>query len=322
MTAAGPLRVLVTGVTGQVGGALLPLVRQAGFEALAADRAALDLSAPEGIGAALDALAPDILVNPAAYTAVDKAEDERDLACRVNAEAPAAMARWCAGRGVPLVHLSTDYVFSGQGERPWREDDPIAPLSAYGASKAEGEARIRAEGAPALILRTSWVYDARGRNFLTTMLRLGRERDSLRVVADQRGTPTAAPSIARSLVVVLDYLARARARVRTGGDPAALVALCGTYHLTDGGETTWHGFAEAIFARAAPQWGGHRPVVEPIPTSAWPTPAARPALSTLDCGRFIATFGHRPPPWQDSLDAVMAEVFAASPSPSTSGQTP
>lgn len=291
------LRVVITGVTGQVGSTLVPLARAAGFAAIPADRRILDLADPAGLARRLDDLAPDILVNPAAYTAVDRAESEPDLARRINAEAPAALARWCVAHGVPLVHLSTDYVFSGQPlapGRPWRDDDPVAPLNVYGATKADGEAAIRAAGASALILRTAWVYAARGRNFLTTMLRLGRERPVLRVVADQEGTPTAATTLARALVVVLE-------RLRATPDPAARAALMGTYHLTDAGQTTWCGFARAIFAEAGRRWPGPWPVVEAITTADYPTPARRPAWSVLETGRFQRVFGFVPPPWQASL---------------------
>ena len=200
------MRILVTGVTGQVGSGARAPARNLG-SVIAADRNLLDLSRPEQLASALDRIAADLIVNPAAYTAVDRAEDERELAFRVNAEAPGAIARWAAARGVPLVHFSTDYVFDGSGERPWREDDPTGPLSAYGASKLAGEDAIRAAGGPHLIVRTSWVYAAGGSNFLRTIARLARERKELRIVADQVGAPTSARLIAG---VVADILSNSR----------------------------------------------------------------------------------------------------------------
>ena len=178
-------------VTGQVGRALFGTLQPIG-SVVAADRALLDLSRPGDISASLDGIAPDVIIKPAAYTAVDRAEDERDLALRVNGEAPAAIARWAAAHGAPLIHFSTDYVFDGTGTRPWHEDDRPAPLSAYGASKLAGEEAVRASGAPHLIIRTSWVYAAKGANFLRTIARLAGERKELRIVADQIGAPTAA----------------------------------------------------------------------------------------------------------------------------------
>src|SRR5262249_53202744 len=191
------MRILVTGVSGQVGGALLPLLRD--HDVVAADRATLNLAEADGIEAVLDRLAPEFIVNPAAYTAVDKAEDERELAMQVNAQAPGALARWARANDVPLIHFSTDYVFDGGGTALWRESDMTGPLSVYGASKLAGEQAIRAAGGDVLIIRTSWVYAARGANFLRTILRLARERKELRIVADQIGAPTSAPLIAETV---------------------------------------------------------------------------------------------------------------------------
>lgn len=288
-------RVLVTGVDGQVGRALLA-ADAAPFDFLPMRRNDLDLSQPGRIADILTAHNPSIIVNCAAYTAVDRAESERDLAFTVNGAAPGAIAAWCAEAARPLIHLSTDYVFAGDGTRPYRESDPIAPVSAYGASKAEGEKRIAAEGGAAIILRTAWVYDGSGQNFLRTMLRLGAERDHLRVVSDQRGCPTASVNIAAAIVKILREIQQ--------GDAAA---LAGIYHYVDAGETSWHGFAEAIFDLAAKKWG-RRPQVAAIKTEEYPTPARRPHYSVLDTNKIQAAFAVAPPDWRDSLGQVMAAI--------------
>ncbi|MGC2776945.1 MAG: dTDP-4-dehydrorhamnose reductase, partial [Bradyrhizobium sp.] len=198
------MRILITGTSGQVGGALRQVLSAGGAdELICPPRAEFDLTQPGSLAAALDGFAPDLILNPAAYTAVDRAEDEVELAMTVNGAAPGVIARWAAARAVPLVHVSTDYVFDGSGERPWREDDPVAPLSAYGRSKLEGEAAVRSAGGPHLVVRTAWVFAAQGANFMRTMIRLARERDHLRVVADQMGTPTAARSIAEVIAAIL-----------------------------------------------------------------------------------------------------------------------
>ncbi len=230
------MRILVTGVTGQVGAALRAPLESAG-SVIAADRSVLDLSRPEQLRSTLDRMSPDLIVNPAAYTAVDRAEEERELAFRINAEAPGAIARWAAGRGVPFIHFSTDYVFDGSGERPWREDDPTGPLSAYGASKLAGEQAIRSAGGSHLIIRTSWVYAAQGSNFLRTIVRLAQQRAELRVVADQFGAPTSARLIAGVVADMLRSSPLLAERFAASG---------GLVNVSASGETTWHGFATAI----------------------------------------------------------------------------
>jgi len=252
-----------------------------------------DFNAPASLTALLDRVRPDVVVNAAAYTAVDRAEDDRDAAWRANAEAPGVIARWCAAAGVPLVHYSTDYVFDGQGSRPYREEDATAPLGAYGGSKLDGEEAIRAAGGRHLIFRTAWVYASHSANFLRTMLRVGAERDVLRVVADQVGTPTPAALIADVTAQALQH---------PGG-------LSGTWHLTANGETSWHGFAEAIFAEAVAAGKLARaPKVEAITTAEYPTPARRPAYSGLDVTRLESDFGIALPSWQDGLKRVIAEL--------------
>jgi len=287
------MRIVVTGVTGQIGGALLGALRQHG-EIVAADRTILELARPAEIAQRLDRLTPDLIVNPAAYTAVDEAEDERDLAMCINGEAPGAMARWAAARAVPFIHFSTDYVFDGSGQRPWREDDPPRPLSAYGASKLAGENEIRAAGGCFLIVRTSWVYAASGNNFLCTIARLARERKELRVVSDQFGAPTSAAQIAG---IVADII---------GKNPGRLDQLFnragGLVHLAASGETSWHGFAKAIVDGLTMR--GRRLTVEnivAIDTEARQARARRPLNSRLDTTRLREVFGAKPESWQFAL---------------------
>ena len=289
------MRVLVTGVTGQVGGALLGALNGKA-NVVAAPRAVLDLAQAETIASALDWIAPDLIINPAAYTAVDRAEDERDLAYRINGEAPGHIASWAASHGVPLIHLSTDYVYDGSGERPWREDDATGPLSVYGASKLAGEDAIRAAKGPHLILRTSWVYAAKGTNFLRTIARLAAERPELRIVADQVGAPTSAQVIADSIVRV----------IATSDLVGRFAAANGLVHLATSGETSWHGFASAIVdglkARGAPL---KAQAIVPIRTEDYPTKAKRPGNSRLDLTRGQRVFGVATPHWQQALAAEL-----------------
>jgi dTDP-4-dehydrorhamnose reductase len=305
------MRILVTGATGQVGGALVEALRPAG-SIVAADRATLDLARPQRLAAALDRLAPDLIVNPAAYTNVDHAEDERDLAFLVNAEAPGAMARWGAGRGVPLIHFSTDYVFDGSGSRPWREDDPTGPLSVYGASKLAGENAIRAAAGAHLVIRTSWVYAANGTNFLRSIARLARERAELRVVADQFGAPTSAPLIAAAVARI----------VETSGTAVAerFAATGGLLNLAAAGETSWHGFALAIVEGLRAR--GLTMAVEkitPLTTAEYPVKAKRPANSRLDLTRLHRVFGVTTPPWEDALQVELDRLADELASPMESG---
>lgn len=249
-----------------------------------------DFSRPQSLPSLVERIAPDIVVNAAAHTAVDRAEQERDLAFAINAEAPAALAQACATRDARLVHYSTDYVFDGRGTRPYREDDPTSPLGVYGGSKRAGEVAVLGSGARHIVFRTAWVYAAHSHNFLRTMLRLGMERDELRVVADQVGTPTPAALIA-------DVTARA-----LQGDPSR----SGLWHLTPLGQASWHGFAEAIFDGAVARGLlARRPRVLGITTAEYPTPAARPAYSVLDCSKLQRDFGIALPDWREGLDKTL-----------------
>ena len=252
------------------------------------NRNELDLAQPAQIAAALDRIGPDLIVNAAAYTAVDRAEDEKELAFRVNAEAPGVIARWAAARNVPVIHFSTDYVFDGRGTRPWREDDMPKPLSVYGASKQAGDDAVRAAGGSHLIVRTSWVYAASGTNFMRTIVRLAKERKELRVVADQFGAPTSARLIADVIGGII------------GAGPAALperfAAANGVINVAASGETSWYGFAVAVIqglkARGVPFAVEH---MLPITTNDYPTKAKRPANCRLDLTRLSAVFGVTPP---------------------------
>ncbi|MBD8525431.1 dTDP-4-dehydrorhamnose reductase [Pseudomarimonas arenosa] len=257
----------------------------------------LDLSKPTAIRQVLDEIKPQVVVNPAAYTAVDKAESEADLAHGINAVAPATLAAWCRQHNALLLHYSTDYVFPGNAGRPWREESVTGPLGVYGASKLAGEEAIRASECRHLILRTAWVYSARFANFLLTMLRVGRERDELRVVSDQIGTPTTARGLASISAVLLARSAQ------FGADEL------GTFHCTHAGQTSWHGFAEAIF-RQAQQAGmiERAPKVQAIASSDYPTPARRPAYSVLDNRKLTDVHGLALPDWRIGLSQVIDEL--------------
>jgi dTDP-4-dehydrorhamnose reductase len=291
------MRIVVTGVSGQVGSALLAPLARLGT-VIPADRSVLNLANPATIACALDRLAPDLIVNPAAYTAVDRAEDERDVAFAVNAAAPGVIAEWAAGRDVPLVHFSTDYVFDGQGEVPWREDSPTGPLSAYGASKLAGEDAIRAANGPHLIVRTSWVYAAVGANFLRTIARLARERSELTIVADQMGAPTPARIITATLTAVLAADSR---------NPREVFARAGgIINIAASGETSWHGFATAVVAglRSRGVVLAARSIV-PLATENYPTKAKRPHNSRFDLTRLRDVFGLTTPSWRDALESEL-----------------
>lgn len=282
------MRVLLFGGGGQVGHALQGCAPLAG-RLVAVTRRDCDLTDADSLRMLVRRVRPNVIVNAAAYTAVDKAESDRESCFAVNATAPDVMAIEAAALGAKLVHYSTDYVFDGNKMTPYLEEDPTGPRNIYGASKLAGEQGIAAAGGEFLILRTSWVYSNRGTNFLNTMLRLRRERPELRIVADQHGAPTSADAIAEATV-----------RILTHADTERWVS--GVYHMTAAGATSWYGFAKAIFAHAA----GPMPSLVPIATAEYPTPAARPANSVLSNDKFAAAFGFRLPDWEQQLDVVMA----------------
>ena len=297
------MRILLLGKNGQVGWelqrALAPLGELSACDFDSPDELRADFSRPQALPALVERVRPDVIVNAAAHTAVDRAEAEPDLAQRINAEAPGVLARAAAARGALLLHYSTDYVFDGSGDAPRDEQAPAAPLSVYGRTKFEGEQAIRAAGCAHLILRTSWVYAARGGNFARTMLRLAAERDALDVIDDQVGAPTGAELLA-------DVSAHALLRVRA--DPA----LAGTYHCVAGGQTSWYGYARFVIeaARAAGQPVRVAPdAIRPIATRAYPTPAARPLNSRLATHKLQRAFGFVLPPWQRGVERVLAEWF-------------
>ena len=302
-------RILLTGVSGQVGGDILPMLKPFG-KVIAPLRSELDLTNASAIRKLIRELQPDWIINPAAYTAVDKAESEPELAYAVNADAPRAMGEAAAELSIPVIHFSTDYVYDGSGNRPWVESDPVAPLGVYGASKLAGEQALAASGAPHLIFRTSWVYSSRGKNFFLTILRLAQEKEELRIVDDQHGAPTWSRDLARLTVQVMQTVSERSAGV--GSSIADVVREAqGVYHAADSGETTWFGFAREflrIFAEGRPNVKLARLV--PISSTEYPTPARRPSNSRLDCSRLKNVFRIAMPAWQDSAAAVVSEVLA------------
>jgi dTDP-4-dehydrorhamnose reductase len=310
------MSILVTGKNGQVGQALLRSL--AGLdEIVALDRSQLDLADLDAVRYTVQTLRPDLIINAAAYTAVDRAEQDRDTAFRVNAESPAVLARACAGIGAAFVHYSTDYVFDGQSPQPYTEVDVPAPQSVYGQSKWAGERAVQAAGGRHLVFRTSWVVGAHGGNFLKTMLRLGAERDSLRVGADQHGAPTSTELIAHTTVQVLQQMRAPALAANTKGEaspptnaPWAPIddPRWGLYHLAAAGETTWHAYACHVMDRAtALGWPMRASAqrIEAIATDQYPLPAPRPANSRLNTQRLQSRFGVKLPDWQAGVDAVI-----------------
>jgi dTDP-4-dehydrorhamnose reductase len=292
-------RILLTGKSGQVGFELQRSLAPMG-EVVALDIEDLDLSSPDAIRAKVREIKPQIIVNAAAYTAVDRAESEPDVAMKVNGIAPGILAEEAKRLSILMIHYSTDYVFDGTKSDPYTETDAPNPLSMYGRSKLAGDEAIQATGVSHYIFRTSWVYAARGQNFLRTMLRLGRERTELRIVNDQIGAPTWATFLAKFTAQVLGQVS---------GDSDRAREKSGLYNLTASGATSWHGFAEAIFAEAKNLIPAMKvPKLIPIPTADYPLPARRPANSRLDTYRFTSAFGLKPPSWETMLKECVSEL--------------
>ena len=289
--------ILLFGANGQLGQEILARAPAASLNIIGRSRSDTDIADAAAVEAAFGAVRPDLVVNAAAYTKVDKAETEREEAYRVNQDGAGIVAAACAAANVPFVHISTDYVFDGSKPGPYVEDDPPGPVSVYGASKLAGEEEVRRRHKKHVILRTSWVYGQYGSNFLKTMLRLAEERSELRVVADQRGSPTCTADLAQAVFALASRLTRADA------------AVWGTYHFTGEGETNWCQFADEILTQRA-KWKGGRPKLTPITTAEYPTPARRPINSVLDNSRFRSTFGLSAKSWRqsvkESVDALLA----------------
>jgi dTDP-4-dehydrorhamnose reductase len=293
-------KLLLIGKNGQLGHDLLPLLERIS-KVTAVDRSSLNLAVPDEIQRCVRSLRPDIIINAAAYTAVDKAEAEPDVARAINAIAPGVLAQEATVAGSILIHYSTDYVFDGTKSVRYVETDPISPVSVYGKTKAEGEEAIRNSGCRHLIFRTSWVFSNRGSNFLLTMLRLARERDQLRIVNDQIGAPTSSESLARATVEVLQNIHRAEVPE----------SHFGTYHMTASGETSWFGFATEIFRQGSTLLALKSPKLHPITTAEYPTPAKRPLNSRLSCEKLKETFGVGLPSWQNCLTSVFTTLSSA-----------
>ena len=293
------MKILVTGSRGQLGTEILRQAQEMKFSYRGADLPEWDITVRDQVAELVDGYRPDVVINAAAYTQVDKAEKEPDVARAVNADAALYVAEACLRHGVPLIHISTDFVFDGTKTEPYMEDDPIGPLSVYGSSKAAGEEHIRKRLDSHLIVRTSWLYGVYGNNFVKTMLRLASERETLRVVNDQLGCPTCAADLAAALL----ELSRT---VVSGSDVA-----WGTYHYCGEGVTSWYGLAKEAIQMAASRIPLRMKTIEPIATEQYPTPAKRPAYSALNCEKIGRHFGIRPRPWQESLRETIDGILKA-----------
>jgi dTDP-4-dehydrorhamnose reductase len=294
------MRIAVTGWKGQVARALTEAGTALGVETITLGRPQLDLAAPETIEPALRAARPDVVVSAAAYTAVDQAEREPEMAARINKEGAGAVAGAAAALHVPIIHFSTDYVFGGTKTSAYFEDDPVAPANVYGSSKLAGEQAVAAVHGDHVILRTAWVYAPYGKNFVQTMQALAETREEVRVVADQHGCPTYAPDIANAVIGIARNLLRDRSDLR----------MRGIFHLAGTGETTWAGLAEAIFEYLAAK-GRRRPILTPITSAEYPTPARRPLNSRLNCVKLARIHGFELPYWRDSLAACLERLTSS-----------
>ena len=298
------MRILLTGANGQVGWELSSRSGQQGFEVLALDRSDLDITDPVSVKREVNRSGVSLVVNAAGYTAVDEAESEPELAFAANRDGPAYLASACEKVGIPLVHISTEYVFDGQKQESYLVTDPVSPLGVYGKSKAAGEVAVRENLPEHVILRTSWVYGVRGHNFVKTMLRLGREREVVHVVADQYGCPTYAADLAEAILRVAAHVLEGRQ------------IHWGTYHYCGQGVTSWHGFAEAIFNLARRYIPLKVKQIEAVTTAEYHTAAKRPANSVLDCSLFISHFGFAPKLWNERLARMLDQVLSGKNDPS------
>ena len=293
------MKTLLTGAGGQVG---WEIVRRAAAHHISLEgfpRNELDITNPDSILRVMKVVRPDLVINAAAYTKVDLAESEPDTASRVNRTGPGLLAQCCGDAGIPMIHISTDYVFDGRNKTPYLESEPLSPLGIYGRTKADGEAEVRRKLPRHLIMRTAWVYGVHGSNFVKTMLKLGRERDHLRVVDDQLGCPTAASDIADAILTLAQ-------KISDGTEIS-----WGTYHYCGEGIVSWYRFAVEIFHIAQQRGYPFSPEIEPIPSSEFPTPVRRPSFSALDCTRIKDTFRIHPRPWRESLVEVVEEILSA-----------
>jgi dTDP-4-dehydrorhamnose reductase len=295
----GKRGVIVVGSGGMLGSEVVESLKNAGFEVAALDFPLVDITKWESVCSAMSRMdSPGLLINCAAYTAVDKAESEQEAAFAVNRDGPANLAEACEKLGIPLIHISTDYVFNGKADHPYGEQDAADPLGVYGRSKWEGEEAVRSRLARHIIVRTSWLYGSRGLNFVKTMLRLGKEREELKVVSDQYGCPTWAFDLAGCLVKIAG-------RALFGPAPVPF----GVYHFCGEGVTTWYSFAAAILEEARERESSRIARVLPVPSSSYPTVAVRPQYSALDCGKIRESFGIVPPPWEKSLSNLMNRLY-------------
>lgn len=292
------MKVLITGANGQLGRELVRQGQRVDFEVRGLSRQQLDITNKNQIQQILAHISPSLVINAAAYTQVDRAENESDLAYAANKDGPAYLARYCADNHLTLIHISTDYVFDGTKGRPYQESDAIAPLGVYGQSKAQGEAAIRSILPNHIIVRTAWLYGVYGNNFVKTILKLATEKTSLKVVADQFGSPTSAEDLAKALLVITK-------KIHTNEK-----IDWGTYHYCCQGITTWHGLAERIIELAAPHAALKNRQVKAITTAQWPTPVKRPPYSVLNCTRIKSRFGIEPEPWQQSLKHTIDRIFS------------
>lgn len=286
-------RILVTGANGMTGSELCAQAAAAGWTVRAMSHADADITDARSLREAMNVFHPHVVVNCAAYTAVDRAESEPEIAMAVNGDGAANVARAAAAVGAPIVHVSTDYVFNGNAHEPYAPSDEVDPINVYGKTKLAGEAGVKAENPKYVTVRTSWVFSHRGPNFVRTMLRLATERDELKIVDDQVGRPTTATDLASALFTAAHAI-------------TDKPSLAGTYHFANAGQTSWFGFAQAIFAEATAAGETRIPRISPIPTSEYPTPARRPAYSVLDTSSFTATFGVDPRSWRSALRDTVA----------------